>query len=545
MQNILIGGAWPYANGPLHIGHIAALLPGDVLARYFRAKGDCVCYVSGSDCHGTPVTIRARQEGRTPLEISDRYHDEFTEVFQRLGFSFDRYGKTSSEEHKRFVHAFHKTMYQSGLIDERTAPQAVCPACGVLTDRLVVGACPFCGEAARGDQCDACGAVLEAEQLKDARCAQCGAAIEFHQNRQLYLALTRLMPELSALLDHHPGWRKNAIAFTRRYLNEGLRDRAITRDLDWGICVPKEGYERKKIYIWAENVLGYLSMSEAVCRERGTDFHALWGDSTLESDARHYYVHGKDNIPFHTVILPALLLAYRDAGGIGLRLPDEIISSEYMTLEGKRISTSKSWAVWAKDLTGRYQPDAIRYFFLANGPERRDADFSWREFAERTNGELVGAYGNFINRTLAFLQKYGDGKVPGAPEDPEVRARIGECFPLIGRLIENGRFKEALAACMELARFGNRYFDAGRPWSTRKEEPKACARTLYNCIQLIGNLAVLLRPFLPFSSDTILQWLGLQNNWEPQTVSGGSRLPETEPLFQRLTPITWSTPSGH
>lgn len=529
MQNILIAGAWPYANGPLHIGHIAALLPGDVLARYFRAKGAVVYYVSGSDCHGTPITIRARQEGCMPQTISDRYHEEFTEVFRQLGFSFDRYGKTSSAEHKRFVRSFHRTMYQSELIEERVAPQAVCPACGVLTDRLVVGACPFCGEPARGDQCDDCGAILEAEQLQGAHCAQCGTAIEFRQSRQLYLALTRLLPELTALLENHLSWRKNALAFTRRYLEEGLRDRAITRDLDWGIDVPKAGYEHKKIYIWAENVLGYLSMSEAVCRERGTDFLTLWGP-----EARHYYVHGKDNIPFHTVILPALLLAYQDAGGTALHLPDRILSSEYMTLEGRRISTSQNWAVWAKDLTAQYQPDAIRYFFLINGPERRDADFSFREFTERINSELVGAYGNLIHRTLAFLQKYGEGRTPAAQTDPEVWRQIEAAFPLTGERIEKGRLKEALAALMELTRFGNRYFDAGKPWRTRIEAPEICARTLFNCIQLIGNLAVLLRPFLPFSSDQVLQWLHLQAAWEPQTIAGGLSLPETPPLFQRI-----------
>lgn len=529
MQNILIGGAWPYANGPLHIGHIASLLPGDVLARYFRARGDCVYYVSGSDCHGTPITIRARQEGCTPQEVSNRYHAEFCEVFEKLGFSFDRYGKTSSEEHKHFVRKFHQTMYKSSLIEQREAPQAVCLHCGVLTDRLVTGACPFCGEAARGDQCDSCGAVLEVEQLQDAHCVQCGATIEFRQSSQLYLALTRLLPELTDLLESHPGWRKNAVAFTRRYLDEGLRDRAITRDLDWGIDVPKAGYEHKKIYIWAENVLGYLSMSEAVCRERGADFLALWG-----TEARHYYVHGKDNIPFHTVILPALLLAYGDAGSKALHLPDEIISSEYMTLEGRRISTSQNWAVWAKDLTIHYQPDAIRYFFLANGPERRDADFSPREFAERINGELVGAYGNLIHRALAFLQRYGAGKVPDAAIDPEIRNRITGLFPLAGERIEKGRFKDALTALMELARFGNRYFDAGKPWITRTKAPDACAKTLFNCIQLIGNLAVLLRPFLPFSSDRVIGWLGLQKTWEPQRITGGFQLPKTEPLFHRI-----------
>lgn len=246
--------------------------------------------------------------------------------------------------------------------------------------------------------------MLKAEQLEAPYCAQCGTEIVFHNSRQLYLALTKLLPELTKLLERHPGWRKNAIAFTRRYLDEGVRDRAITHDLDWGVDVPKAGYERKRIYIWAENVLGYLSMSNTLYLERGTAFEDLWGH-----DARHYYVHGKDNIPFHTVILPALLLARNS----GLHLPDEIISSEYMTLEGKRISTSRNWAVWAKDLTERFQPDAIRYFFLANGPERRDADFSWREFAEHINGELVGTYGNFVNRTLSCRRQkfYSDGLI--------------------------------------------------------------------------------------------------------------------------------------
>ena len=362
MKKILIAGAWPYANG-LHIGHIAALLPGDILARYYRAKSvaegdseDRVFYVSGSDCHGTPITIKAKQEGKTPYEISEFYHQEFTEVFRKLGFSYDLYGKTTSETHVGFVKDFHSELYKSRYVYEKTAPQAYCPTCQkVLTDRLVKGNCPSCGKDTKGEQCDACGAVLEAENIHEPVCAECGSGLVFQNTKQLYLAVSKLETELREFLDSHKNWRKNAIAFTKRYIDEGLRDRAVTRDLDWGIDVPKAGYEDKKIYIWAENVLGYLSMSNALAKERGIPFEEVWGEN-----ARHYYVHGKDNIPFHTIILPSLLLAQ----GSKYRLPDDIISSEHLTLSGKKISTSQNWLISAKYIAERYNPDSISYFFI-------------------------------------------------------------------------------------------------------------------------------------------------------------------------------------
>lgn len=364
MRNILIGGAWPYANGSLHIGHIAGLLPGDVLARYHRAIGDQVYFVSGSDCHGTPVAIRARQEKKSPREISDSYHEEFVECFDRLGFSYDVYTKTSSRAHGEFVREFHQKLYESGYVYEKENPQAYCENCGgFLADRFVSGKCPRCGKDARGDQCDACGAVLEPENLSEPVCAVCGQPIGFRKSKHLYLAVTQLQDELKALADGHPEWRKNALAFTDRYIEEGLRDRALTRDLEWGIRVPREGYENKTIYIWAENVLGYLSASREAARARGTDFNELWGEG-----ARHYYVHGKDNIPFHTIILPALLLA----NDRSWHLPDRIVSSEYMTLEGRKISTSQNYAIWVKELLEQFEADSIRYFFLANGPEKKD-----------------------------------------------------------------------------------------------------------------------------------------------------------------------------
>ena len=270
MKNIIIGGAWPYANGSLHIGHLAALLPGDVLARYFRAKGECVFYVSGSDCHGTPITIRAKEEGRSPQEISEQYHREFREIFEKLGFSYDLYTKTSDAWHKNFVTEFHRCLYQSGYVEERTVQQAWCPVCQkVLTDRLIVGICPVCGALTRGDQCDACGEILEPETILRAECAECGATLTFRETTQMFLTSSRLQGVLRQYLEAHPHWRKNAVSFTKRYLDEGLRDRAITRDLDWGIDVPKAGYEGKKIYIWAENVLGYLAATASLCKERG------------------------------------------------------------------------------------------------------------------------------------------------------------------------------------------------------------------------------------------------------------------------------------
>lgn len=526
MKNILIAGAWPYANGSLHIGHVAGLLAGDVLARYHRAKGDRVCYVSGSDCHGTPVALRAKREGLTPWEVSDRFHEEFSRCFQWLGFGYDLYSKTSSEEHIRFVQEFHEKLYGSPYVYEKEVPQAYCEGCkSFLADRFVTGKCPVCGEAARGDQCDACGEVLEPEQLIEPVCAVCGERISFRNTRHLYIAISKLEKELKAYVESHENWRKNAVALSKRYIEEGLRDRALTRDLDWGIDVPRKGYEDKKIYIWAENVLGYLSLSRLVAKERGWDFKELWGE-----EARHYYVHGKDNIPFHTIILPALLLAE----GEDWHLPDHIISSEYLTLEGKKISTSQNYAIWVKDLIGRYEADSLRYYLLANGAEKRDADFSWQGFITSHNNELLGAWGNFVNRTLIFITKYLDGRVPDGSLEKGLEEEIDRLYEKIGKKVEGGRLKEAIDDIFAFVRFSNKYFDLGKPWITRNTSLRDCRDTLYNCVQLIVNLAVLLEPFLPFSSEKVLGWFLLDSSWKRKTVPTGFVIPETEILFRRI-----------
>ena len=525
-RRILIGGAWPYANGSFHIGHLASLLPGDVLARYHRAYNDKVYFVSGSDCHGTPVALRAKTEGKSPKEVSDRYHEEFTDVLTRLGFSYDCYTKTSDKAHKDFIQDFHKRLYESKYVYEKETPQAYCEHCNsFLADRFVTGTCPKCGTPARGDQCDACGTVLDPENLIKPICATCKEPVSFRKSKHLYIAISKLEKELRELLDKGVNWRKNAVAFTERYLNEGLRDRALTRDLDWGIPVPKEGYENKTIYIWAENVLGYLSAAKVVADRNGENFDDIFGE-----DAKHYYVHGKDNIPFHTIILPALLLAH----GKGYHLPDQIVSSEYLTLEGRKISTSQNYAIWVKDLLDKYDPDSLRYYFIANGPEKKDADFSWNEYVNSHNGELLGAYGNFINRSLTFINKYFEGVLPEGRLSEEWEEILINLYEITGRRIEKGNFKDAIDGIFEIVRKANKFFDEEQPWKTRTSDIQSCGNTLYQCTQIIANLAVLLAPFLPFSSEKVCSWFDINSEWQFKEIPIGYKLPEIEILFERL-----------
>lgn len=525
-RKILVGGAWPYANGSLHIGHIAGLLPGDVIARYHRACKDEVYYVSGSDCHGTPVAIRAKAEGKSPRKISDRYHEEFCDCFKRLGFSYDLYTKTSDENHKNWIQDFHKELYKSPYVYEKETPQAYCEHCSsFLADRFVIGKCPKCGADARGDQCDVCGTVLDPENLQSPVCATCKNPVTFKPSTHLYIAISKLEKDLRDFVAQGTDWRKNAVSFTERYINEGLRDRALTRDLDWGIPVPKEGYENKSIYIWAENVLGYLSTAKRVADTRGESFEELFGE-----DSKHYYVHGKDNIPFHTIILPALLIAH----GHGLHLPDQIVSSEYLTLEGNKISTSRNYAIWIKDLLDKYNPDTVRYYFLANGPEKKDADFSWTEFVNSHNGELLGAYGNFINRSLTFIKKYFNGVVPEGKLSAEWDETLHSLFAETGARIEKGNFKDAIEGVFDVVRRANKFFDDEQPWKTRTEDEAACKNTLYQCVQIIANISTILAPFIPFSSEKVFGWLDITGDWEYKTIAAGYNLPEIEILFERL-----------
>jgi methionyl-tRNA synthetase len=527
-MNIFIGGAWPYANGSLHLGHIAGLLPGDILARYYRAKGDHVLYVSGSDCNGTPITIRAKQEGVTPKEIADKYHKEFSNCFEKLGFTYDCYTRTDSEFHHRIVKDIFLKLLNNEKIYKKEIEQAYCNACEqFLPDRFVEGICPNCGKDARGDQCDHCSKILEPLDLLDKKCKICGDAPTTRRTEHFYFRLSTFQDELEKYVENAKDkglWRENAIKLTERYLKEGLHDRAVSRDLPIGVPVPVDGYEDKKIYVWIEAVAGYYSASRKSAKESAKDDSIFWS-----KDTKSYYVHGKDNIPFHTIIWPSILLGIKEQG-----LPTHIVSNEYLTVEKKKLSTSKNWAVWVPDLIENYHPDSIRYFLTINAPESKDSDFSWREFVYSHNGELLGAYGNFVNRTLKFIEKSFDREIPNGNIDEQIKDRVSELYIKVGSSIEEAHFKQALEAIFEFIRSANKYFDHKQPWIQVKESPKECKDTLVTCIYIIANLAQLLGPFLPFSSNIVKETLGIQEyQWKPID-KYTTTLKNVSPLFERI-----------
>ncbi|MDQ0113991.1 methionine--tRNA ligase [Paenibacillus harenae] len=529
MANIFIGGAWPYANGSLHLGRLASLLPGDVLARYFRSKGEKVLYVSGSDCHGTPVAVQAIQEGVSPGDIADRFHQEFAECFKQLGFTYDLYTRTDQEFHHHVVKELFLSLLENGYLYKKEIQQTYCETDQrFLPDRYVEGICPVCGNRARGDQCDFCSTLLDPADLSDKTCKICGNHPIERPTEHYYLALSRFQAELTEYAKKAQGWKENAVQLTGRYLKEGLQDRAVTRDLTWGVDVPIEGFEDKKIYVWIEAVSGYLSASKQWAAETGGSWESFWMEGKEKTTA--YYVHGKDNIPFHTVVWPALLL------GVGnLHLPDRIISCEYMTLEGKKFSTSNNWAVWVPDIMSRYQPDSIRYFLIANGPENRDTDFSWREFIHSHNGELLGAFGNFVNRTLAFIDKSFEGNVPEGNLSEEWKRTIEDLYLKSGALIEEGRLKEAIELIFTYVRRANKYFDEQKPWVQIKENREACGYTLNTCVQIIVNLSNLLHPFIPFSCEEIRKFLTLEQPvWRLTSVPANRKIQNLKLLFERI-----------
>ncbi|MFS0779503.1 methionine--tRNA ligase [Neobacillus sp. 3P2-tot-E-2] len=529
-MSIFIGGAWAYANGSLHLGHISSLLPGDILARYYRLKGEQVLYVSGSDSNGTPITIRARQEGVAPRVITDRYHQEFLDCFTKLGFSYDCYTRTDTEHHHKLVQEIFLDLLEKGHIYKKEIEQTYCEECAqFLPERYVEGICPVCKEPSRGDQCDHCSTILEPLELLNSRCKICGHPPTTRFTEHFYFALSSFQAQLENYVqkaENNRIWRENAVSLTKRYLKEGLQDRAVSRDLPIGVSVPVAGYEDKKIYVWIEAVSGYYTASKLWAKESGKDDSAFWKSST-----NSYYVHGKDNIPFHSLIWPGIL-----AGLEKEPLPTHIVSNEYLTLEKKKLSTSRNWAVWVPDILDRYDPDSIRYFLTINAPESRDADFSWKEFIYSHNSELLGAYGNFVNRTLKFITKSFDGVVPDKVITLTIQEKVNHLYEETGQLIEEASFKQGLEKVFELVRFSNKYFDEQQPWKQVHENEESCKQTLTNCVYLIANIAHILTPFLPFSSEKVKDMLNISiTNWKPFFVKP-TVITNVEPLFERIDP---------
>jgi methionyl-tRNA synthetase len=540
-ERIFIGVAWPYANGSLHLGQIAgANLPADIFAKYHRLIGNEVLMVSGSDQHGTPITIKAEQEGKTPEEIARYYQQENLECWEKLGISFDLYTTTGTENHRDVVQDIFLRLLEKGYLYKDTISQAYCPNCRrFLPDRYVEGTCPYCNTpGARGDQCDACSQPMNTSELIDPYCRICRTKPVFKDSEQFFLKLTAFQEELESWIAGKTDWRANVLGLTRRYLKEGLKDRAITRDIDWGIPVPVEGFENKRIYVWVEAVTGYLSASKEWAKEIAGDTEK-WRDFWDEDqDVKSYYFLGKDNIPFHTIIWPAMLKGYGE-----LVLPYDVPANEFLTIEGQKISTSKNWAIWVPDFLERYDPDPLRYALSINMPETSDTDFSWHEFVRRNNDELVAAYGNLVNRVLTFVYRNYDGKVPEPGEmdetDKQMLQKAESAFADVGNSLAKCNFRNAIRDCMALARTTNAYLDSKAPWKVIKENKKEAGTYLYVALSAISSLKTALYPFLPFSSQKAHEYLGFDGKvedygWKPNPPLPGQKLKQPQPLFVKL-----------
>jgi len=537
-ENILVAVAWPYANGPLHLGHIAgAYLPADIFARYHRLKGNNVLMVSGSDQHGTPITLKAEQEGISPAEVAGRYHSEFLESWQQLGISFDLFTTTDTTNHAEVVHDIFMRLLDKGHIYKGSMPQAYCPNCKrSLPDRYVEGTCPNCNySGARGDQCDNCGRTLNPSDLVDVRCRTCSTTPVFESAEHYFLKLSAFEEQLTKWVGEKTFWRQNVQNFTLGFLEGGLKDRAITRDIEWGVSVPQPGFEKKRIYVWFEAVIGYLSAGKEWAKLQGQDdaWQQFW-----TGDSKSYYFIGKDNIPFHTIIWPAMLMGYG-----GLDLPYDVPANEFLTVEGKKLSTSRNWAVWLPDYLQRYDPDPLRYYLSINMPETGDMDFSWHEFLRKNNDELVATYGNLVNRVLSFTNRNFDACVPDPGELDEVGKNLLEkarrTLEEVDRQLYRCRFKEALKAAMALAQDVNRYLDDTAPWKMIKQDRQAAGRSVYTAIGAIAALKTMLYPFLPFTSQKLHNFLGFTGDvrdagWELHLPAAGSSLPQPQALFVKL-----------
>lgn len=537
-KRTLVTAALPYANGPVHIGHLAGCyLPADIYVRYLRSSGADVKFICGSDEHGVPITIKARKEHTTPQAVVDKYHRLMGDAFRDFGISFDIYSRTSSPVHKQTASDFFKTLYEKGGFTEQVTEQYFDQEAGqFLADRYIVGTCPRCGNPnAYGDQCEKCGSSLNPTDLIEPKSTLSGSKPVLRQTKNWFLPLDQLQPKIKAYLDQHSDWKPNVYGQCKSWLDsgDGLQPRAMTRDLDWGVPVPVKGAEGKVLYVWFDAPIGYISATRELLPN---DWEKYW----KSEETRLIHFIGKDNIVFHCIIFPAMLMEHGE-----FILADNVPANEFLNLEGDKISTSRNWAVWLHeyltDFTGKQ--DVLRYTLCANAPETKDNDFTWKDFQAKNNSELVAIFGNFINRTLVLTQKYYDGVVPAAntylKEDLLVLDELGRAPGRIAKAIEQFRFREAVQEWMNVARLGNKYLAETEPWKLIKTDEERVKTVMNVALQISCNLAILAEPFLPFTSARLFTMLALQPlRWasasQTNNMAAGHRINKEELLFQKI-----------
>jgi len=531
-ERILVTSALPYANGPLHIGHaIGAYIPADVYTRYHRLRGNDIVFICGTDEHGTPIAVTAEQKGISPKDVVDKYYKIIKDAFSDLGISFDNFSRTTKELHYRNSQEFFLRVLEKGFVYKKTVERPYCPACKkFLPDRYVRGACPYCkSEDERGDQCEKCGKQLEPHELLDSYCAICKGSPGQRETEHWFFRLSEFSQKLKEWISEQEHWPDNARNFSLGWISEGLEDRAITRDLDWGVPVPVEGAKGKVLYVWFDAPIGYIS-STMEWGGKSDKWRRYW-----QEPCKVVHFIGKDNIPFHAIIWPGMLMAHEN-----YNLPWQISSNEYLNLEGRKMSTSRGWVIWLHDILGEFDPDLVRYYLLSINPAKHDSDFSLKEFQHKINSELIGTLGNFINRVMVFIEKNNGCMIPEPVEFDELDSGMLETIRSsarkVGDGIENFRFQPALNALLAIAAEGNEYFQHKEPW--KKEN----GTTLYLSVNLVRTLAILMHPFLPFSAQRVWRMLGLKGRVNEQEwnsagevpIDGGHKIGKVEPLYGKI-----------
>lgn len=525
-RNILIGGAWPYANSSLHLGHLAALISGDFLKRYHKLLGDNVLYVSGTDCHGTPITERAKHEKVDPKDIAEKYHNEFKDVFDKMNFSYDLYTKTCDDYHKKHVEKMFFKMYKNKYIYYKKNLQPYCEnCCKFEADRELELICPNCGLVTKGDQCD-CGYVPKEEDLIGATCRECGNKTSQKENTHLYIALSKFQKQIEQYVkEKQNNWRIASINETEKYLKEGLKDRAVTRDLAWGVDIPIDGFEDKKMYVWIDAVLGYVTATQRICEEKGLNWEDFWKE---DNNIKMYMCHGKDNITFHTIILPALLMAMEE----NYHLPDVMVATQYLNINSEKISKSKGNGITIEQMIEDYNVDSLRYYMISHGPENKDVDFTIENYINVHNSDMVNKFGNFVNRTLKFK---GLTEIPVGIMDTKMMDKINETYEKVSEYIESLEFKKACNKIIELIEIGNQYYDERKPWIQKRENIEEFNNTIYTCANVIANLSILLEPIMPQTSNKVREYLKIQDpSWKQLQIKERISLENIEILFERI-----------